>query len=66
MLQMRIQIKHKLWHLLGTRECIQFHKFHMTILLGNFNVEVGREDIFEPTNGMKSLHEISNNNNGCD
>jgi hypothetical protein len=30
--------------------------------LGDFNVKVGREDIFNPTIGNKSVHEISNDN----
>jgi hypothetical protein len=34
----------------------------MKILLGDFNAKVGREDIFKPTNGNESLHEISNDN----
>jgi hypothetical protein len=34
----------------------------MKILLGDFNVEDGREDIFKPTIGNGSLHEISNDN----
>jgi endonuclease/exonuclease/phosphatase family metal-dependent hydrolase len=34
----------------------------MKILLGDFNAKVGREDIFKPTIGNESLHEISNNN----
>jgi hypothetical protein len=34
----------------------------MKILLGDFNVKVGREDIFKPTIGNESLHEISNDN----
>jgi hypothetical protein len=32
----------------------------MSILLGDFNAEVGREDIFKPTIGNESLYEISN------
>jgi hypothetical protein len=36
-------------------------KYHMKILLGDFNAEVGKEDIFKPTIGNKSLHEINNN-----
>jgi hypothetical protein len=32
------------------------------ILLGDFNAKVGREDIFKPTIGNESLHEISNDN----
>jgi hypothetical protein len=32
------------------------------ILLGNFISKVGREDIFNPAIGNKSLHEISNDN----
>jgi hypothetical protein len=31
-------------------------------LLGYFNAKVGREDIFKPTIGNESLHEISNDN----
>jgi hypothetical protein len=34
----------------------------MKILLGDFNEKVGREDIFKPTNGNESSHEISNDN----
>jgi hypothetical protein len=32
----------------------------MKILLGDFNAKVGREDIFKPTTGNESLHEITN------
>jgi hypothetical protein len=31
-------------------------------LLGDFNAKVGREDIFKPTIGKESSHEISNDN----
>jgi hypothetical protein len=34
----------------------------MTILLGDLNAIVGREDIFKLTIGNESLHEISNDN----
>jgi endonuclease/exonuclease/phosphatase family metal-dependent hydrolase len=34
----------------------------MTILLGDFNAKVGREDIFKLTVGNDSLHDISNDN----
>jgi len=40
----------------------QFPKYHMKILLGDFSAKVGREDIFKPTFGNESLHEISNDN----
>jgi hypothetical protein len=40
----------------------KFPKYHMEILLGNFNAKVGREDIFKPTIGNESLREIVNNN----
>jgi hypothetical protein len=39
-----------------------FLKYHMKILLGDFTAEVDREDIFKPTIGNESLHEISNDN----
>jgi hypothetical protein len=34
----------------------------MKVLLGDFNAKVCREDIFKPTIGNESLHEISNDN----
>jgi hypothetical protein len=34
----------------------------MKIMLGDFNAKVGREDIFRPTTGNESLHEINNDN----
>jgi hypothetical protein len=34
----------------------------MKILLGDFNAKVGWEDIFKPTVGNESLHEISYDN----
>jgi exonuclease III len=40
----------------------KFPKYHMIMLLGDFNAKVGREDIFNPTIGNESLHEISNVN----
>jgi exonuclease III len=36
----------------------KFPKYHMKILLGDFNVKVRREDIFKPTIWNESLHEI--------
>jgi endonuclease/exonuclease/phosphatase family metal-dependent hydrolase len=40
----------------------KFPKYHMKILLGDFNAKVGREDIFKPTIRNESLHEINNDN----
>jgi hypothetical protein len=40
----------------------KFPKYHMKILLGDFNTKVGKENIFKPTIGNESLHEISNDN----
>jgi len=39
-----------------------FPKYHMKILLGNFNAKVGRENIFKPTIGNESLHQDNNDN----
>jgi hypothetical protein len=45
-------------------ECVfhKFPKYHIKILLGDFNAKVGKENIFKPTIGNESLHEISNDN----
>jgi exonuclease III len=39
-----------------------FSKYHTKIMLGDFNVKLGRGDIFKPTNGKDSLHQDSNDN----
>jgi hypothetical protein len=39
----------------------KFPKYHVNILL-DFNAKVGKEDIFNPTIGNESLHEVSNDN----
>jgi exonuclease III len=36
----------------------KFPKYHVNILVGDFNAKVGREDIFKPTIGNGSLYEI--------
>jgi hypothetical protein len=40
----------------------KFPKYHMKILLKDFNAKVGREDIFKLMIGNEGLHEISNDN----
>jgi hypothetical protein len=40
----------------------QFPMYDMKILLGDFNAKVGRVDIFKPTIGNETSHEISNDN----
>jgi len=40
----------------------QFSKYHMKILLRNFDTKVGREDLLKQTVGIESLREISNDN----
>jgi exonuclease III len=40
----------------------KFMKYHLKILLGDFNAKVGQNDIFKPTIWNESLHEISNDN----
>jgi exonuclease III len=40
----------------------KFHKYHMKILLGDFNAKVDKGDIFKPTIWNESIHEISNEN----
>jgi hypothetical protein len=39
-----------------------FPRYHMKILLGDSNANVGREDIFKPMIGNDSLREASNDN----
>jgi hypothetical protein len=45
-------------------ECVfyKYPKYHMKLLLGDFNAKKSREDIFKLTIGNESLHEISNDN----
>jgi endonuclease/exonuclease/phosphatase family metal-dependent hydrolase len=40
----------------------KYPKYNFKILLGDFDAKVGREDIFKPTIGNESLHEISIDN----
>jgi hypothetical protein len=40
----------------------QFPRYHMKILLRDFNSKVRREDIFKPIIGNESLHEASKDN----
>jgi hypothetical protein len=39
-----------------------FPKYHMKILLGDFNAKAGIQNIFKPTIGKESLHQDSNDN----
>ena len=39
-----------------------FPKYHLKILLGNFNAKVGRENIFNSTKGNESLHQDNSDN----
>ena len=39
-----------------------FPKYHMKILLGNFNAKMGGQDIFKATTGNESLYQDSNDN----
>ena len=39
-----------------------FPKYHMKILLRDFNAKVGKENILKPTIGSESLHQDSNDN----
>jgi len=39
-----------------------FPKYHMKIVLGDFNAKVGRENIFKLTIWNESLHQDSNDN----
>ena len=39
-----------------------FPKYHMKILLRDFNAKVGRENVFKPTIGNESFHQPSNDN----
>jgi hypothetical protein len=45
-------------------ECVfdRFSIYHTNIFLGDSNVKVSREEIFKPTIGNDSLHEINNDN----
>jgi hypothetical protein len=40
----------------------KFLKYHLKIVFGDFNANVGRGDSFESGIGNESLHDISNDN----
>jgi hypothetical protein len=40
----------------------QFPRYHMKILPGDFNLTVGRENVFKPMHNNESLHEANNDN----
>ena len=40
----------------------QLPRYHIKILLGDFNAKVGRENIFQPTIGTECVHPESNDN----
>jgi hypothetical protein len=40
----------------------QFPRYHMKILIGDFNAKVGREDIFKPIIAYESLREANDDN----
>jgi hypothetical protein len=44
------------------RVFLKLPKYRMKILSGDFNANVGRKDIFNPTIENEILHEISNGN----
>jgi hypothetical protein len=54
-------IKNSIYEKIG-RVFDQFPRYDTKILLGDFNAKVGREDIFKPTIGNESSHEINNDN----
>jgi hypothetical protein len=54
-------VKHSLYEELE-RVFDKFSKYRTKILLRDFSAKVGKEDIFKPTIGNESLHEISNDN----
>jgi hypothetical protein len=39
----------------------RYPKYHMKILLGDFNIQVGSKNIFKPTNGNDRLQQGSKN-----
>jgi endonuclease/exonuclease/phosphatase family metal-dependent hydrolase len=61
-----VRVQEVRWDGGGTEELEQvfdkFPKYHMKILLGDFNAKIGREDIFKPTVGNESVLKISNDN----
>jgi hypothetical protein len=54
-------VKYSFYEELG-RVFDQLPRYDMNIYLNDLNAKVGRENIFKPTIGHESLHEISNDN----
>jgi hypothetical protein len=55
------EVKNSFYEELG-RVFYQFPRYDMKMLLDDFNAKAGREDIFKPTVGNESSHEITNDN----
>jgi hypothetical protein len=55
-------VKDSFYEELGLVFFLQFPRYDVKILLGDFNAKIGRESIYKPTTGNESLHEISNDN----
>jgi len=51
-----------LWGIRAGFFFIIFHKYHMKILLGDFNAILGREDVFKPMFGNDSLQQDIDDN----
>jgi hypothetical protein len=59
--QVRIKVKEKRQFLRGIGGSLyHFPKYHIQLLLGDFNAKVVRASIFKPTIGNESLHRNSN------
>jgi exonuclease III len=56
-IDIKVRIHEELKHVFD-----KFQKYHMKIVLGDFNAKIGKKDIFKPTIGNESLHENSNVN----
>jgi exonuclease III len=58
---MGADVKNSFYEELG-RVFVEFTRYNMKIILGDFNLKVGRKNVFKLMIGNESLHQISNDN----
>ena len=60
-LKIKVMTKERFYEELQQRLC-SFQKYHLQIVLGNFDTKIRIESVFKPTIGSDNLYENNNDN----